>query len=156
MLKFQHSSCVQHSFLPSSISNQNKKQWARKYTTYSQSFNQTQFYIKGLYMHIDGTTLSEHAWNLKGTDHNVRNAINCLFSYCLSTYADQDRKAKIKTIWNAIASDTFIISHNYSISHSLTYRKTWGTEPKRLKTLRTAYFLKFDHSSLPISILKEN
>ena len=77
-------------------------------------------------------------------------------SYCLSTYADQDRKAKIKTIWNAITSDTFIISHNYSISHSLTYRKTWGTEPKRLKTLRTAYFLKFDHSSLPISILKEN
>ena len=77
-------------------------------------------------------------------------------SYCLSTHADQDRKAKIKTIWNAITSDTFIISHNYSISHSLTYRKTWGTEPKRLKTLRTAYFLKFDHSSLPISILKEN
>ena len=54
--------------------------------------------------------------------------------------------------------DTFIISWNSNISHSITWPKTWGKGPKRLKILnkwQMSIFHKSKHSCLPTNITRQ-
>ena len=56
----------------------------------------------------------------------------------------------------ATTCDTIIISCNLSISHTLTCPDIWGKGPKRPKTQKMIMFHNFEHSSMPISMIKQN
>ena len=61
-----------------------------------------------------------------------------------------------KNNWVPKTCSNFIISWNSHINYSLTCPKTWVKGTKQLKMLEIQQFFKFEHSSLPVLIPKQN
>ena len=64
-------------------------------------------------------------------------------------------QSKIKKTGNAKIGDTLIIPCIFNISHALTCPKNLVSHKKQ-KSLRINHSFKFEHSSMPPSISKEN
>ena len=65
-------------------------------------------------------------------------------------------KSKIKISRHTNTYGTIISSCKSGISHSLTGPKIVGKDKNGKKYLKLAVFIKFEHSSLTLSISKEN